>query len=185
MINWQNYLLFKENDVTKGCGLVHAEVPQQIDDALVSELMKQSHAFNMIMRPAPQLRPDGSAYPHRSFFLLGFLHRQQMEGNEPVSQRIIADDLRLAAPTVTLMLNDLEKAGLVERFRDAKDRRVVRVYLTALGNNILTEQMELHRNRIQQLLTCLGEDDTLKLTELLARVVACSGKRIINGKEGC
>jgi DNA-binding MarR family transcriptional regulator len=42
------------------------------------------------------------------------------------------------APTVTGIVKRLEQIGLVERVHDRQDRRVVKVYLTAEGRNLMS-----------------------------------------------
>ena len=49
-----------------------------------------------------------------------------------ISQRRAVD-----APTITGIIKRLEQNGLVERHNDREDRRVVKVYLTTEGENIL------------------------------------------------
>ncbi|MCL2548721.1 MAG: MarR family transcriptional regulator [Symbiobacteriaceae bacterium] len=161
----------------------HRKTHHLDEDDLVSELMKFSHAYGMVMRPQPSVHPESNSFPHRSFFLLGFLHRQEYEGSDPVSQSGIASELRLAAPTVTLMLNDLENSGLVERTRDSKDRRIVRVRLTPKGDETLQEQIKLHRQRVEKLLQCFGEDNASQLIALLRRMVNCANN-CLQTKEG-
>lgn len=53
-----------------------------------------------------------------------------------LSQRELADLLLLGKPTVTTMLQRLERAGLVEREPDPDDQRVTRVRLTAEGRRL-------------------------------------------------
>jgi DNA-binding MarR family transcriptional regulator len=49
------------------------------------------------------------------------------------SQRDLAGELRLTPATLTPVLDALETAGAITRVRDATDRRVVRVSVTASG----------------------------------------------------
>ncbi|MCL2498654.1 MAG: MarR family winged helix-turn-helix transcriptional regulator [Symbiobacteriaceae bacterium] len=142
-------------------------------DALVHDFLTVAHAFSMTLRPPHQLRPEAGPYPHRAFSLLGFLRKHAAQNGTPVSQSDIAADLRLAAPTVTLMLNDLEKDGFVERIRDSQDRRIVRVLLTPAGEQALTNQFRLHRERISYILSCLGENDVSSLMSNMQKVLDC------------
>src|SRR5699024_7101506 len=52
------------------------------------------------------------------------------------SQKDLADKLNLAPATITVMLNRMEKAGLVERRQDPEDLRISRVYLTDKGRDL-------------------------------------------------
>ncbi|HZL65308.1 MAG TPA: MarR family transcriptional regulator, partial [Thermoleophilia bacterium] len=53
--------------------------------------------------------------------------------NDGISQRDLADVLNVARPTVTRMLQGMEKAGLIERRADEADQRLTRVFLTGAG----------------------------------------------------
>lgn len=56
--------------------------------------------------------------------------------NDGESQRALADRLEVEAPTITKMVQRMERAGLVERRSDETDARVSRVYLTARGRSL-------------------------------------------------
>lgn len=62
--------------------------------------------------------------------------------NAGISQRDLAEKIHVAPPTVTLMLQKLEKAGLIMRKEDSHDQRLSHTYLTDAGIeslNILNE----------------------------------------------
>lgn len=52
------------------------------------------------------------------------------------SQTDIAKNLNIKPATVTVMLNRMEKSGLLERRQDPEDQRVSRVYITEEGRNM-------------------------------------------------
>jgi DNA-binding MarR family transcriptional regulator len=84
-----------------------------------------------------------------------------------IAQRMITHD-----PDITRLLDRLEARGLISRAREAKDRRVVRGYLTAEGQRLLTELDgaldELNRRQLQP----LGESRLRKLIEALELIRA-------------
>jgi DNA-binding MarR family transcriptional regulator len=87
-----------------------------------------------------------------------------------MSQRELADALSLAGSTLTHHLDRMEADGYLARTRDAQDRRVVRVSLTAAGKHRRAELdaiVQAHDRRVQQL---LGERDAKQLRRLLARL---------------
>lgn len=55
---------------------------------------------------------------------------------EDLIMREIARRTRLSFPTITVLLQQMEKAGVVERRPDPKDGRSVRVRLTPLGRSL-------------------------------------------------
>ncbi|MCR1897424.1 MarR family transcriptional regulator [Irregularibacter muris] len=58
------------------------------------------------------------------------------------SQKDLADKLKIAPATITVMVKRMEKANLVERKQDAKDQRISRVYLTDKGKEICKRSMK-------------------------------------------
>jgi MarR family 2-MHQ and catechol resistance regulon transcriptional repressor len=89
-----------------------------------------------------------------------------------MSQRELADALRLAGSTLTHHLDRMEADGYLVRTRDPNDRRVVRVSLTASGKHHRAELdaiVQAHDRRVHEL---LGERDASQLKRLLARLRA-------------
>ena len=68
------------------------------------------------------MRPDDSAGHGAEFDLLG-----------DVTVKRISDEVSLSQATVTTILNRLEDRGLLERVRNADDKRIVNARLTAAG----------------------------------------------------
>ncbi len=56
-----------------------------------------------------------------------------------VTTKAVSDEVSLSQPTVTAILDRLEKQGLVERHRSTKDRRIVHPKLTDAGRDMLTK----------------------------------------------
>ncbi len=92
--------------------------------------------------------------PHEAsitdWIVLKSLQRPEAAGG--ISQRELATRMGIEPPTVLRHLDRLEGAGLVARRRDDRDRRVVRVTMTAAG-----------QRRFQQLAVVMsGADDELR-----------------------
>src|SRR5262245_6620383 len=83
---------------------------------------------------------------------------QRPEAAAGVSQRELAGWMRIEPPTVIRHLDRLEGVGLVARRRDDRDRRVVRVTITAAG-----------RRRFEQLATVMSAADAELRAQLSAR----------------
>lgn len=58
------------------------------------------------------------------------------------SQSEMARKLEIKPPTVNVSIQRLEKSGIVCRRRDEKDQRIMRVYLTEYGRQLVTEIKE-------------------------------------------
>ncbi|MGE2735654.1 MarR family winged helix-turn-helix transcriptional regulator [Mycolicibacterium vaccae] len=67
-------------------------------------------------------------------------------------------------------LNTLERNGLVQRSRDAEDRRMVRATLTASGVQVLEAAVQAQAEREAQWFSVLDQQDQRILKELLARL---------------
>lgn len=65
----------------------------------------------------------------------GLMALVQAHGEQTVSA--LAQQLGVDAPAITAFVRRLEQNGLVERVHDREDRRVVKIYLTAEGHDIL------------------------------------------------
>lgn len=55
----------------------------------------------------------------------------------PLCQRDIAAKILKSAGNMTMVIDNLEKRGLVRRERDSEDRRYLTVHLTAAGNGLI------------------------------------------------
>jgi DNA-binding MarR family transcriptional regulator len=90
-----------------------------------------------------------------------------IERHGPITLGDLAAHEQVAPPTVTSVVGKLETQGLVRRRRDADDRRVWRVELSAQGR----KQLEAIRSRktawLAQQLRTLPRDDLDRLTAAL------------------
>jgi DNA-binding MarR family transcriptional regulator len=71
---------------------------------------------------------------------------------------------------ISLRLNRLEDAGLVERIRGRKDRRAVEVRLTEAGDQLITRIARHHFAREAELLEGLTDEDRESLACLLRKL---------------
>lgn len=56
--------------------------------------------------------------------------------HEDMSQKEIAEELQVKPPTVNVMVQRMEKAGIIGRKHDPDDQRVTRVFLTEKGQKM-------------------------------------------------
>ncbi|GAB6927666.1 MarR family transcriptional regulator [Paenibacillus sp. JCM 10914] len=82
----------------------------------------------------------------------------------------ISEMMNVTSPTITQFINALECKGLVERVMDQRDRRVVRVQMTAAGEEVVTQAFANLHQHFNGLVEYLGEEASVKLTELLTKV---------------
>lgn len=73
----------------------------------------------------------------------------------------------LAFSTTTDLVDRMEKNDLVERIRDANDRRVVRIHVLKKGNSIIQEVIQKRQAYLGEVLTNFSIEQTDSLNELL------------------
>lgn len=95
-----------------------------------------------------------------------------LAGQDGISQRDLADALHLSPPTVSKMLQAMQKAGAVERRPDAADQRLTRVFLTAAGRDLEGQMRGVVAEFVNETIGSLPENDRLELARLLGELGA-------------
>jgi DNA-binding MarR family transcriptional regulator len=91
---------------------------------------------------------------------------------EPGSQLELAQHLGIDRTVMTYLLDDLERAGLIERRPDPADRRARRIVATAAGRDLLDVLDRRLRAAEQDVLAGLAGDDDRRAFRALLRQVA-------------
>jgi len=71
---------------------------------------------------------------------------------------------------MTIIVDNLQKQGLVERVRSTDDRRIVYVQLTSKGTRMFRAVFPPHADRITELASVLSEKEQAQLSALLRKV---------------
>ncbi|MCA1009862.1 MarR family winged helix-turn-helix transcriptional regulator [Halobacillus halophilus] len=79
----------------------------------------------------------------------------------------LSDYIHLACSTTTDLVDRMEKNKLVERVRDVKDRRVVRIHVLQKGEQIIHEVIEKRQDYLKEVLKDVPTDDVETLNNLL------------------
>jgi MarR family transcriptional regulator, organic hydroperoxide resistance regulator len=88
------------------------------------------------------------------------------------TQRDLAESMHLSRPTVSKMVQSMEKSGLVERRPDESDQRLTRVELTAAGRSLEKELRGITARLVNETVGALCEDDRRELARLLGELAA-------------
>jgi MarR family transcriptional regulator, organic hydroperoxide resistance regulator len=83
------------------------------------------------------------------------------------AQSEIADVMNLSRPSVTRILQRMEKGGLVRRAVDPGDQRVTRVYLTARGRDLIGSLRAGFADYVSRTVALLPESDRVTLARIL------------------
>lgn len=78
--------------------------------------------------------------------------------------------LEVTSPTVTQIINELEKTGVVIRTIDPADRRAVKIKLSAKGEAVTAEVIKVFAKSFSGLIDYLGEEESNHLADLLFKV---------------
>lgn len=84
----------------------------------------------------------------------------------PLCQRELGSKILKSSGNITMVIDNLEKRGLVQRRRDRGDRRYVTVYLTQEGQQVIEAIFPRHMERIKNELGVLSLDDQQSLGDL-------------------
>ncbi len=144
-------------------GILHEHNPLHSEERPLS--MQVFGAFHRVMQAHRQLMgrkvSEHGAHPGQAICMREVVH------HPGINQRDLAERLHLARPTVTVMLQKLEKAGLIERRPDENDQRFTRIYPTELGNAQHLEMHEVLGEVVDASVAPMCEKDQLELKRLL------------------
>jgi DNA-binding MarR family transcriptional regulator len=93
-----------------------------------------------------------------------------LDKNEAATAGEIAETARLSPASVTAMLDDLERDGIVTRVRSDTDRRRVLVLLTDEGRAVLKKRRRLWLKRWDVAMADVPERDLKAAADVLGRI---------------
>ncbi|MBT3390471.1 MAG: winged helix-turn-helix transcriptional regulator [Chloroflexi bacterium] len=83
----------------------------------------------------------------------------------------MAEGLKLATPTVSISVRQLEKRSMLTRQPHPEDGRAVQIFLTPKGQEVHQQSHAFHRRKFEQLLTGLPPEERQLLLDLLERAL--------------
>lgn len=138
--------------------------PLAIQNQVCFALAVASRGVIGIYRPI--LEPLGLTHPQ-------YLVMLALWDRSPRSVKDLGAELKLEPATLSPLLKRLESAGYVERSRDERDERMLRVGLTASGRALRDEALTIPPRVIERLGMSIEELGSLR--EVLHRVIAAVG----------
>ena len=96
---------------------------------------------------------------------------EAIEKSESNMMSAIAKRLMVTQGTLTVSTSKLVKKGYVERIRDERDKRIVRLKLTERAENILEIHNRFHEEMIERLLNELELDKEVELIQSLRNLM--------------
>jgi MarR family transcriptional regulator, organic hydroperoxide resistance regulator len=134
-----------------------------IDDYLLYLLARASHLISAEFHE--QLRRRGISVPVWRVLA-------SLVGSSGETVTGLAETCLLQQPTMTKLLDRMVRDGLVRRSQDTRDRRVVRVALTARGEMIASELVQAAKLHEVEVLARHPEAEAIAIKTLLRAIVS-------------
>ena len=91
---------------------------------------------------------------------------------EGITQQELAHKLLVGRSNISMTLPHMERRGLIERRGDKRDKRVLRLFLTAEGRRVAEEGMNIQTALIDRILSATPIEECLGMGANMERVVA-------------
>lgn len=111
-----------------------------------------------------RLRGEDGITSSQFFVLEALLHLG------PMNQQTLAQKLRKSGSNMVMVIDNLEKNGLVERRRDNHDRRNVTVYLTGEGRRFIRTVFPRQLSAIMEEMNVLTDEELDELSRLCKKL---------------
>jgi len=102
--------------------------------------------------------------------VLRTLHRSELEGTSGLRMTDLSDKLLIRPPSVTGVVDRLERSGLVERKASPDDQRSRLVGLTDAGRQLVERVLTVHEAQVEYVLAGLTLPEQMALQRHLARL---------------
>lgn len=138
---------------------------------------KALDAYTKLMRAAESVTARTSramAAAELTISQFGVLEALYHKG--PLCQRDIATKILKSSGNITMVIDNLEKRGLVRRERDLQDRRYFTIHLTDAGNSLISEVFPNVLAAIKEEMSVLQQEEQEELGRL-CRILGLKERR--------
>jgi MarR family 2-MHQ and catechol resistance regulon transcriptional repressor len=130
----------------------------------LNTFIKLTRAADSVLRRLSQRSTQGNLTPTQFGVLETLYHLG------PMCQTEISNKLLLSTANITLVIDNLEKNGLVKRTRGVEDRRFISVALTSMGDELIASLFPLHAASITEEMSVLNAEEQEMLGELCRKL---------------
>ena len=102
--------------------------------------------------------------------ILRQLHRAEQEGHDGLRLSDLGKRLLVRPPSVTNLVDRLERAGLVARSTAIRDQRAKHVKMTGAGRELVARVLRQHPAQIREVLAGLNDDEQRELHDLMTKL---------------
>lgn len=137
------------------------------DDRLITTFGRLVEAHSSLGRQLGRELEQQCGLTHTEFEVM--LRISRADGGQ-LSMSSLAQQVALTTGGVTRLLDRMIDAGLVRRVPCPTDRRVAFAALTASGQKMLNEALQVHAANLRRVFNAFSLDDLSKLDDLLDRL---------------
>ena len=131
----------------------------------MSIITVMNQIMHMEMKSASQLFKEYDLKPWQAGILFALHH------NSGLSQRELAKKMRLTPPTITSGIQKMEKQGLIERWSDEQDQRIMRLYLTEKAESCIEQVWDVVRRMEEMLIQGFTMEEKILLKRFLLQML--------------
>ena len=135
---------------------MNKELVQTVSESLIRLRFLVGSQF---VKPIKEIERERSELPPGFIHIMSWMYSKGI----PVSMTDLASKACISKPNLTTMIDRLCEEGMVERFADPNDRRIVNVALTAGGKDFLHRHKAEIMEFIVKKLSLLDDPDLEKL----------------------
>lgn len=88
----------------------------------------------------------------------------------PLNQKTLGEKLLKSGGNITMVIDNLEKSGLVERNQDPSDRRSMVIELTEKGRQVIKEYFPQHLERLKNEFSVLSDQELEELGRICKKL---------------
>lgn len=88
----------------------------------------------------------------------------------PLNQKALGEKLLKSGGNITMVIDNLEKSGWVERKRDPADRRSMLINLTPEGKELISDYFPKHLERIKEEFAVLTDNELDELARICKKL---------------
>lgn len=93
-----------------------------------------------------------------------------MQSREGIFQRELAEELHIERATATVMLQRMERSGLIKRCADENDQRLTRIFLTDFGRQKAEKIKKTFAAILNEGMSCIDTEEQIHLTVVLNKI---------------
>lgn len=90
---------------------------------------------------------------------------------EAISQQELARKLLVGRSNMSMLLPQMEKRGLIERRADARDKRILRLFLTDKGRDLTGKAMAIQTDLIERILSATPIEHCLLMAGTMEKLI--------------